>query len=67
MNSGTKEITLQLISAKKLSEITGIPIRTLYRLAQDGSLPAVRFGKRIIRFDMSAVSRIVEGQLKSHE
>lgn len=43
-----------LIDAKKMAEITNIPVSTIWRGCREGSLPHYRFG-RTVRFNLVEV------------
>ena len=45
----------RLLNAREVAAMTGLPRITVYRLAQVGDLPCVRFLKRGVRFPQSAV------------
>lgn len=44
-----------LLSYKEVSEITKIPMNTLYTLVREKRIPHKRFGNRFVRFDESEV------------
>lgn len=45
-----------LVDAKKMAEITSIPVSTIWRGCREGSLPHYRFG-RTVRFNLVEVLR----------
>jgi excisionase family DNA binding protein len=50
----TTQTTPQLVDALVIQKMTGIPRDSIYELAQEGKIPAHRFGNRW-RFDPEAV------------
>lgn len=65
MERKERQDAVQLVTAEQISSITSIPVRTVYRLAQEGLLPAVRFGRRIVRFNLAEVIAHIESQARS--
>ncbi|NAZ73887.1 excisionase family DNA-binding protein [Kineococcus sp. T13] len=55
----TKDTTTQWTSTKKAAEQLGIGMRTLYRLIDEGQVPAYKFG-RVIRLKQDEVDAFVD-------
>jgi excisionase family DNA binding protein len=51
-----------LLDAKAAAKRLGVSLPTIYRLAREGSLLAVRLGDSTVRFDPADVARFVEGR-----
>ena len=49
----------RLITAEQLADKLSMPISSIYRLAREGKLPAIRLG-RLLRFEPTLVSEVLE-------
>ena len=56
----TTEKLPRLLKAREVSEALGIPKWRIYKLVQDGGMPAVRLG-RSVRFDEKALAKWLQG------
>lgn len=54
-----------LVNARTLASHLDITDKSLLRMARKGRIPSVRFSKRVIRFDVSAVDRALKGRFAS--
>ena len=43
---------------KEVSEYTSLPIKTLYDWASQGSIPSIKYGRRVL-FDLEDIDRIM--------
>jgi predicted DNA-binding transcriptional regulator AlpA len=50
----------RLLDYTGLSEVTGLPVRTLRTLTCRGTIPHVRLGHRIVRFVPSKVQKALQ-------
>jgi excisionase family DNA binding protein len=50
----------KLLSYPQLSELTGLPVRTLRTLTYRGTIPHVRLGHRLVRFQPSKVEKALQ-------
>lgn len=46
--SEQSEIERAVYTARELKHLTGLDIRTVYKLARDGTIPSIRVGKKFI-------------------
>jgi len=56
-----KNINKQFLSVKQLSETTGLSASTVYQAVEAGTIPCMRFGRRIL-FDLDTVCRHMESR-----
>ncbi len=49
---------LDMITRKRVAEITKLSIRTIDRLSEDGTLPKFKIGKRSVRYRLPDVMRL---------
>jgi excisionase family DNA binding protein len=47
----------KLLSYQQLSEVIGVPVRTLRTLVYRGTIPHVRLGHKLVRFQPSRVEK----------
>ena len=45
----------RLLTVKEIAQLLALSPRTIYSLAQQGRIPHLRLGERVIRFDRDAV------------
>lgn len=57
----------RLLRAREVAAATGLPRSTVYRLAQSGELPCVKFAAKSVRFPERAISQWIERQLAATE
>lgn len=57
-------MSAQLVSVTVIQGLTGFAKPTLYRMAREGRIPAIRIG-RSIRFDLPAVEKWIAKQPKA--
>ncbi|NNN12705.1 MAG: helix-turn-helix domain-containing protein [Acidimicrobiaceae bacterium] len=55
----TRESHSEWLGSKETAEMLGISLRTIYRLVDDGQLPAYQIG-RVIRFKRDEVEAFIE-------
>ncbi|MHB0874507.1 MAG: helix-turn-helix transcriptional regulator [Anaerolineae bacterium] len=55
----------KLLRAREVAAATGLPKSTVYRLAQRGELPHVKFLGKSVRFPESAVERWIAERLEA--
>jgi excisionase family DNA binding protein len=48
----------QTMTAKQVSETTGLPLRTVYAYAQSGQLPAIHIGRQV-KFLRSTIDQLL--------
>lgn len=49
------------LTAKQVSRLLQIPVYTIYEMAKDGRLPAVKIGKHHVRFSRRAIEQMFGG------
>jgi excisionase family DNA binding protein len=49
-----------LLDYQGLSAVTGLPVRTLRTLTYRGTIPHIRLGHRLVRFQPSKVEKALE-------
>jgi excisionase family DNA binding protein len=54
-----------LLTAQELARVLKLNPQTLYRLARRGVLPAIRIGKKALRFDLAQVRNALQAQTTS--
>jgi excisionase family DNA binding protein len=59
---GVPNSALQLLTAQELARVLKLNPQTLYRLARRGVLPAIRIGKKALRFDPAQVRSALQTQ-----
>ena len=52
----------QLLTAQELARVLKLNPQTLYRLARRGVIPAIRIGKKSLRFDPAQVRTVLQAQ-----
>ena len=57
----------KLLNVQELADLLGVVPRSIYGWATTGRLPAIRFGKRCIRFRQSDIERLLESLSKNQE
>jgi excisionase family DNA binding protein len=65
MDNKTKQI--QFVDAVELAGMLGVTARTVLAWAQDGIIPALRFSRRVIRFDPAEVETALKDRAKENE
>ncbi len=50
-----------LVTSKEIANQYNVSSRYILKLAAEGSIPCIRIGKKCVRFDMDAVTKILEG------
>lgn len=60
--SGAQNSSPQLLTAQELARVLKLNPQTLYRLARRGVLPAIRIGKKSLRFDPAQVRIALQAQ-----
>lgn len=61
---GEQNSSPQLLTAQELARVLKLNPQTLYRLARRGVLPAIRIGKKSLRFDPAQVRNALQAQTK---
>jgi len=51
----------EFLTARQLAEVLQVSESTVRRLARDGRIPCVRLTPRLLRFNLKAVSRALDG------
>jgi excisionase family DNA binding protein len=60
-SSGSGEESEGFLTARQLAEVLQVSESTVRRLARDGRIPSVRLTPRILRFNLKAVCRALDG------
>ena len=60
--SGAQNSSPQLLTVQELARVLKLNPQTLYRLARRGVLPAIRIGKKSLRFDPAQVRIALQAQ-----
>lgn len=55
------DMEIEWLSTKQASDMLGVPLRTLYRLIDQGALPAYKVG-RVIRLQRHEVEEYLRGR-----
>jgi excisionase family DNA binding protein len=56
-----EEAREEFLTARQLAEVLQVSESTVRRLARDGRIPSVRLTSRIVRFNLKAVYRALDG------
>ena len=56
-----EEAREEFLTARQLAEVLQVSESTVRRLARDGRIPCVRLTPRIVRFNLKAVCRALDG------
>jgi excisionase family DNA binding protein len=48
-----------LLTAAEVAELLKVPLKSVYRLVDEGDLPAVRVGPRRLRFDPEVIEELI--------
>jgi excisionase family DNA binding protein len=56
-----EEAREEFLTARQLAEVLQVSESTVRRLARDGRIPCVRLTPRLLRFNLKAVSRALDG------
>lgn len=51
---------MELLTAKQLAEKLAINYQAVLRWTRDGTIPAIKFGKRVYRYDLNKVKAGIE-------
>jgi len=51
-----------LISRSAVARLLGVSPHTIMRMTQSGQIPAIRFNKRLIRYDPVVVQTFIKGK-----
>ena len=60
-HTNREEAREEFLTARQLAEILQVSESTVRRLARDGRIPSVRLTPRILRFNLKAVVRALDG------
>lgn len=51
-----------MVNAKQVSEILGLNVFTVYKLARERILPSVKISKKLVRFDPGDIEKYIAKQ-----
>lgn len=51
-------MTKRYLNIKEISEYTSLPIKTLYDWANQGKIPSIKYGRRVL-FDLEDIDKIM--------
>jgi len=57
-----EEAREEFVTARQLAEVLQVSESTVRRLARDGRIPCVRLTPRLLRFNLKAVVRALDGE-----
>lgn len=60
-HTNREEAREEFLTARQLAEVLQVSESTVRRLARDGRIPSVRLTPRILRFNLKAVCRALDG------
>ena len=60
-----EEAREEFLTARQLAEVLQVSESTVRRLARDGRIPCVRLTPRLLRFNLKAVYRALDGDTRS--
>ena len=63
----TEEAREEFLTARQLAAVLQVSESTVRRLAREGRIPSVRLTPRLIRFNLKAVYRALDGDSNSHK
>lgn len=61
MNKSIKEQGKILLRRRDVADKLGVCSHTVMRLTKDGILPAMKFNRRLIRYDPEVVQKFIDG------
>jgi len=60
----TEETREEFLTARQLAAVLQVSESTVHRLAREGRIPSVRLTPRLVRFNLKAVFRALDGAAK---
>jgi excisionase family DNA binding protein len=63
----TDEAREEFLTARQLAAVLQVSESTVRRLAREGRIPSVRLTPRLIRFNLKAVYRVLDGDSNSRQ
>jgi excisionase family DNA binding protein len=52
----------RLVPVDEIAELLSLPIATIYDLARRNDLPSVRIARKILRFDLDEIERVIDSR-----
>ena len=56
--------TKRYVDVRKASEYMSIPVKSLYELANQGRMPSIKLGRRVL-FDLQDIDKIMESMKRT--
>jgi excisionase family DNA binding protein len=65
LDSAQSALSVPLLRAADVATMLAVSVKQVYRLAETGVLPSVRFSRKCVRFDAKAVAAFVDAARSS--